>query len=652
VVTSVIDIPVNSPQFDAFIAKFNAYRDALKEQPAVWAEAGDAAASVAVGFAAMSAALLEQNDLFRKQDQMAKDRAKAEKKAADDKKAIDKAQEDRDKAAATRRKAAVEDAKRLAGYVKDTVVDMAKWAALGGLGSLVAGAASMWGLDQFVSSIANERRVSQGLNVTTGEHQALSINMQRYFDVNTALQNVLTGQQDPTSRQRIAMSVLGVNANGDPAQVLGQTAIRARARFIADHENLALANAQGLTDLFSPEDLFRMAKQRPGDIENSYKQAQRDAAPGGRLYLSDEVGRKWQNFLANLDTAGTALQNKLVDKLTVLEKPLELLITRIGNLVLDALNPVNLKALGDGIEGLAHWLGSPKFQADFKTFVDDTSYAASKIVDALRLLGLIPTQSAAQAATTPAGQAQLRADNAKELADEQRKWDAYQTAARAMAGQPGGLVAAALAAGLGPRPTNASLIASDPVYAANAAALAAAAAGGGAIPGGAMGTAPAAAGGGLVTVRAKNGVTFRVAAAYAQKFLGFVNDLEDTGYHVGSVLGYQNRNVAGTNRPSYHAQGLAIDVNPSQNPVGSAGNLPKNVREIAHKWGLGWGEDWTSKKDPMHFSLAAQEGGSVNVSRYGHIATKSVVVAPQPQVRVVISNQTGASVATSVNALQ
>jgi Phage tail lysozyme len=250
--------------------------------------------------------------------------------------------------------------------------------------------------------------------------------------------------------------VLGINTDGkDPAQLMGQVALAARARFLADHQNMALASAQGLTDLFAPADLVRMAKQRPGDIEQSYAQANRDMAPGGRLFLSDEVGRKWQDFLATLGTAGTALQDKLIDKLTVLEKPLEGVAEKFGDLLLDVLKPANLKAVGDGIEEFGHYLDSPKFKADFKTFVDDTSYAAGKMVDVLRMLGLIPES-----------QQQKTKDNAKELALEQAKWDASNIADIVQFGP--WLGPKMTRAMFGPRPTDASLAAQDPVYAANA----------------------------------------------------------------------------------------------------------------------------------------------------------------------------------------
>jgi hypothetical protein len=43
---------------------------------------------------------------------------------------------------------------------------------------------------------------------------------------------------------------------------------------------------------------------------------------------------------------------------------------------------------------------------------------------------------------------------------------------------------------------------------------------------------------------------------------------------------------------------------------------------MARKYGLGWGGEWSSSKDSMHFSMAAQEGGSVRIDRSG--------VAPLP----------------------
>ena len=131
------------------------------------------------------------------------------------------------------------------------------------------------------------------------------------------------------------------------------------------------------------------------------------------------------------------------------------------------------------------------------------------------------------------------------------------------------------------------------------------------------GLSPSPASNGMSYIHTTSGLSAMVASSQAEKFQGFINDLEATGYQINSLGGYANRNVAGTNKKSYHATGMAIDINPQQNPHTFPGdpnygqtNMPENVGEIARKHGLGWGGNWRSSKDTMHFSAAASEQGS------------------------------------------
>lgn len=88
------------------------------------------------------------------------------------------------------------------------------------------------------------------------------------------------------------------------------------------------------------------------------------------------------------------------------------------------------------------------------------------------------------------------------------------------------------------------------------------------------------------------------------KFIGLLNDLAATGYKINSIGTYSHRNARGSNRLSEHAYGNAIDINPAQNPMGSrlVTDMPKNITQIAARYGLVWGGTWKSKKDAMHFS--------------------------------------------------
>jgi hypothetical protein len=104
------------------------------------------------------------------------------------------------------------------------------------------------------------------------------------------------------------------------------------------------------------------------------------------------------------------------------------------------------------------------------------------------------------------------------------------------------------------------------------------------------------------------GMPLTTAKGTKKVFKPFLQALAATGYKISSVGGYANRNIAGTNTPSEHKYGKAIDINPGQNPVtyGShiTTNLPPNIAALARKYGLVWGGTWHgSKKDPMHFSI-------------------------------------------------
>jgi hypothetical protein len=124
----------------------------------------------------------------------------------------------------------------------------------------------------------------------------------------------------------------------------------------------------------------------------------------------------------------------------------------------------------------------------------------------------------------------------------------------------------------------------------------------------------------LVSVRSKTGKSAEVNAEYAPKFQSLIDYLDSIGYEINSLGGYVDRDVRG--RPgvkSVHAHGAAIDINPGANPMGGQliTDLPENISAIAKGLGLGWGGNWASIKDAMHFSVAANEGGDIKLSDGG-----------------------------------
>lgn len=139
----------------------------------------------------------------------------------------------------------------------------------------------------------------------------------------------------------------------------------------------------------------------------------------------------------------------------------------------------------------------------------------------------------------------------------------------------------------------------------------------------------------LKIITSPSGARFTVAADHADRFSGLVSDLEAAGYGINPKAsgGYNPRNIRGSNRPSNHAFGRAIDVNWDKNALGTKGEIPAELaRSLAAKHGMTWGGDW-SRPDPMHFEIAGAP--SVPVSQRGitQVAgvTKTLPTTTEPQ---------------------
>jgi D-alanyl-D-alanine carboxypeptidase/Putative peptidoglycan binding domain len=97
-------------------------------------------------------------------------------------------------------------------------------------------------------------------------------------------------------------------------------------------------------------------------------------------------------------------------------------------------------------------------------------------------------------------------------------------------------------------------------------------------------------------------------------------DAYDTGYKVHRIESYNCRKTVSGTSWSAHAWAAAVDINPEQNPFSSAGvlktNMPREFRAAFKDHGWGWGGDWDSVKDAMHFSMDKGEGGDALKQAY------------------------------------
>lgn len=131
-----------------------------------------------------------------------------------------------------------------------------------------------------------------------------------------------------------------------------------------------------------------------------------------------------------------------------------------------------------------------------------------------------------------------------------------------------------------------------------------------------------------VPITKKNGTktttSVTVHKDIVEELRGVLQKAQDSGFKVYEIQGFSWRKVSGSTTMSQHSLGLAVDINVKENycvyPNGrvDAGSywkpgedefsIPRNgVLVRAFKSiGWGWGGDWSSKKDYMHFSYTGK----------------------------------------------
>ena len=68
--------------------------------------------------------------------------------------------------------------------------------------------------------------------------------------------------------------------------------------------------------------------------------------------------------------------------------------------------------------------------------------------------------------------------------------------------------------------------------------------------------------------------------------------------------GYSFRAKRTSTKLSTHCWGIAIDLDPTTNALGSPGDMDPGVVAVFRSCGFKWGGDWTGRgKDPMHFQF-------------------------------------------------
>ncbi|EAB9801008.1 hypothetical protein D5W68_22110 [Salmonella enterica subsp. enterica serovar Minnesota] len=370
---SIVEIDVQDEKFQSFLEKFNEYQKALGELPEQWRGAvhglGEAAKEtervrdstegITKAFADGVAALASVNDgldrLNGNLEKATKTQTEFNKKSGGARNFLNKASKD---------------AKSLAGHIKDATTSLLSWGTVLGLFSGLAGAGGLWGLNHLAGNASAQRFAAMGLGTTAGGLNSTAVDFQKALGNPVGTLGAIRDAQLDLSK-RWQFRAMGVdNPDRDPAELLPEMIKAARDIFVRNGSTQQGAEAYGLTNYFTLDDLNRFKKMSDEEIDAMAKQAQQDTR---RLQLTDQQLRQWQDFNIQLDRSKVSIGNTFIRGLAPLAPELGKLSDAFSGAIETVLKSPELgkwiDGLSDGIRRFGNYLASPEFQKDVEAFI-------------------------------------------------------------------------------------------------------------------------------------------------------------------------------------------------------------------------------------------------------------------------------------------
>lgn len=373
VAKSIVDIDVNDDKFVAFMERFREYQSALDDLPEAWRvaavgigesskqteKAKGEAKGLGAEFNAVAEAILTINsgidrlntnleDSKKKQDEFNKSTRSAKGFLSD----------------------ATKDAKSLAGHIKEATASLLSWGGIVGIFTGVLGVGGLFGINRLAATTGAQRFTSLGLGTSIGALDSTAINYQKALGNPAGTLGAIRDNQMDLSK-RWTFQAMGINnPDQDPAKLLPQMIRNARDIFVQNGSTLQGAQAHGLTNFFTLDDLNRFKNMSDEEITAMEKRAQQDAR---MLQITDQQARQWQDFNVQLDYSSQSIRNTFVRGLGPLTPQLSKLSDALAGAIDTVLKSPELgkwiDALAGGIERFGNYLASPTFKSDVESFM-------------------------------------------------------------------------------------------------------------------------------------------------------------------------------------------------------------------------------------------------------------------------------------------
>jgi Phage tail lysozyme len=341
-VKSVIEIDVLDEKFKAFSAAFDKYQKTLKDMPKDWQK--------------VNAESAKATEKLNKNLQTAVKNQKEFNKSLGD--------------ANLNFKNVAKTTGDIARNLASGALSITKWLALGALGG-------GFGLGGLAAAASNVRRTATGFGITTGQLRGSRVALQRFIDPDAVLSNIADIQADLSRRQ--ILTRLGGQAGQNPAQMLEQVMRNAVAQFRAGGKTKQYAEAMGLTEIFTLEDLRRMSANEK-EFNKVLARLNDDIK---QLETPDELGEKWQDFTTALSKSGNLLEKSLINNLVTLTPQL----TKFSDSISHALDAfLSSDEVKQKLENFAKYLDSDEFKQAARDFIEgikDLAQAVITVVSAI-----------------------------------------------------------------------------------------------------------------------------------------------------------------------------------------------------------------------------------------------------------------------------
>lgn len=373
VAKSIVDIDVNDDKFVAFMERFREYQSALDDLPEAWRvaavgigesskqteKAKGEAKELGAEFNAVAEAILTINSGIDRLNANLEDSNKKQdefnKKAGQGQGFINQAKKD---------------AKELSGHIKEATASLLSWGGIVGIFTGVLGVGGLFGINRLAATTGAQRFTSLGLGTSIGALDSTAINYQKALGNPAGTLGAIRDSQMDLSK-RWTFQAMGINnPDQDPAKLLPQMIRNARDIFVQNGSTLQGAQAHGLTNFFTLDDLNRFKNMSDEEITAMEKRAQQDAR---MLQITDQQARQWQDFNVQLDYSSQSIRNTFVRGLGPLTPQMSKLSDALAGAIDTVLKSPELgkwiDALAGGIERFGNYLASPTFKSDVESFM-------------------------------------------------------------------------------------------------------------------------------------------------------------------------------------------------------------------------------------------------------------------------------------------